>query len=1019
MTRPSIPLLFFVLILSVFCQGQVNFSLEKETVSNAGNSISTRMEAFRKLTTGELEQSNAEAVIEMSDLLLELPLSKKQKSDVIARKSVALRKSGQGLEAYALLTETIAQTNEDEDDILAGLHYERGRTAPYVFSADQELLAKTLDDFNVALTYAVDADNTQMQCQVHDQLGFLHGNYLKDRATARAHYEFIIFNADDEVSLAQARTNLAKLSKPEDRIERDTAIHYLMSSRAVFSRNGLDRKVGKATITIANYLREAEQFDEAKLEYESALKMGLKVGDQIICMEYLGLIANEQARYDDAERWLNQALVLDKGVNYGRSVYLSSKFGQTLVNTGRAQQAYDLCDSILQKLETDTTWSDFKKATRLTDCWDCIGKAQIALNRFQEAFDAFENRDRAEKTYRAIQDANQSKKKLDLYEYDTLRKQAMQENQYRLQSERQTYLYAIVALLIAFAMFITYRYRFTQRQSHLISTQRQQLSDRQRELIRANADLEIALNHKAVFLSNMSHEIRTPLNAIVGMSNLASKEDMADTAKKYLRNIVIASSNLIDIVNDILDFSKLEAGKLEIAEEPFSVKDALEVAENVMRIPAEQKDLAFTVEASPELPSHLIGDSSRLNQVLINLIGNAVKFTLEGGVTLKASMGALPELPKWCPAPAQSHEQWFVVRVKDTGIGIPADKLEKIFESFNQGDSLKTRKFGGTGLGLSISKQIVELQGGVIWVESVEGTGSDFCFALPAIPAEVSETETSGEALEEHIGPIRILIAEDNPFNVIVTEDTLKSELEGVTIGKAENGRLAYEMVRDGEWDLVLMDIHMPEMSGLEATAAIRKLSNEKSRTLIVAMTASVLREETDNYMRHGMDGFVPKPFQAEQLKHEIFRLQKDKNKAKNSGEQPLPHLRILIAEDNPFNVIVAEDTLRSELADITIGKAENGKVALEAVKEGEWDIVLMDIAMPEMTGIEATLAIRGLADASKAATTIIAMTASVLKEDTDHYLNQGMDGFVPKPFKAGQLIAEIKRAHLDQGEPS
>ena len=466
MTRPSIPLLFFVLILSVFCQGQVNFSLEKETVSNAGNSISTRMEAFRKLTTGELEQSNAEAVIEMSDLLLELPLSKKQKSDVIARKSVALRKSGQGLEAYALLTETIAQTNEDEDDILAGLHYERGRTAPYVFSADQELLAKTLDDFNVALTYAVDADNTEMQCQVHDQLGFLHGNYLKDRATARAHYEFIIFNADDEVSLAQARTNLAKLSKPEDRIERDTAIHYLMSSRAVFSRNGLDRKVGKATITIANYLREAEQFDEAKLEYESALKMGLKVGDQIICMEYLGLIANEQARYDDAERWLNQALVLDKGVNYGRGVYLSSKFGQTLVNTGRAQQAYDLCDSILQKLETDTTWSDFKKATRLTDCWDCIGKAQIALNRFQEAFDAFENRDRAEKTYRAIQDANQSKKKLDLYEYDTLRKQAMQENQYRLQSERQTYLYAIVALLIAFAMFITYRYRFTQRQSH-------------------------------------------------------------------------------------------------------------------------------------------------------------------------------------------------------------------------------------------------------------------------------------------------------------------------------------------------------------------------------------------------------------------------------------------------------------------------------------------------------------------------------------------------------------------------
>ena len=226
-------------------------------------------------------------------------------------------------------------------------------------------------------------------------------------------------------------------------------------------------------------------------------------------------------------------------------------------------------------------------------------------------------------------------KGLEVLEWENRRKQRMQENQYKLQEERQTYLYAIVALLIGFALFITYRYRFTQRQSRLISTQRQQLADRQRELIKANSDLEIALNHKAVFLSNMSHEIRTPLNAIVGMSNLATKEDMTTGARKYLRNIVIASSNLIDIVNDILDFSKLEAGKLEIAEEPFSVADALEVAENVMRISAEQKDLTFTVDAADNLPSHLMGDSSRLNQVLINLIGNAIKFTLEGGVTLR------------------------------------------------------------------------------------------------------------------------------------------------------------------------------------------------------------------------------------------------------------------------------------------------------------------------------------------------------------------------------------------------
>ena len=317
-------------------------------------------------------------------------------------------------------------------------------------------------------------------------------------------------------------------------------------------------------------------------------------------------------------------------------------------------------------------------------------------------------------------------------------------------------------------------------------------------------------------------------------------------------------------------------------------------------------------------------------------------------------------------------------------------------------------------MGLSISKQIVELQGGVIWVESVEDEGSTFCFALPAIRAEGITSDLDDVGAHEEIGPIRILIAEDNPFNVIVTEDTLKSELTDVTIGKAENGKVAFEKVRDEQWDLVLMDVHMPEMSGLEATAAIRKLPDaEKARTLIVAMTASVLREETDNYMRHGMDGFVPKPFQADQLKSEIFRLQRTRQKGTAAQRPVLPPLKILIAEDNPFNVIVAEDTLRSELKEVTIGKAENGKVALDMVREGQWDIVLMDIAMPEMTGIEATMAIRKLSDTTKAETTIIAMTASVLKEDTDHYIKQGMNGFVPKPFKVDQLIAEIERAHL------
>ena len=283
------------------------------------------------------------------------------------------------------------------------------------------------------------------------------------------------------------------------------------------------------------------------------------------------------------------------------------------------------------------------------------------------------------------------------------------------------------------------------------------------------------------------------------------------------------------------------------------------------------------IDADNSLPSHLMGDSSRLNQVLINLLGNAINFTSTGTITLRAKLGPAPALPNWSPALDPTVEQWFIVQVEDTGIGIPEDKQEQVFESFNQGDQLKTKKFGGTGLGLSISKQIIELQNGKIWVESIEDAGAKFCFALPASIPEIEALQTIEDVPLEPIGPLRILIAEDNPFNIIVTEDTLLSELPGVTIGKAENGRLAVEAIEQADYDLILMDIHMPELSGTEATRAIRQLDDEKkAKVLIIAMTASVLREETDNYLRQGMDGFVPKPFKIEQLMGEIRRLTRE-----------------------------------------------------------------------------------------------------------------------------------------------
>ena len=981
----------------------------REILSDPARVLEERVQAYFDLAAVLTDKKESIVLI---DLLLEEPLTGDQRVELTVKKAKLFRASGKDLEGIDLLSQLLETELKDVDRHRWKLLLERGTLESKLGSDKLEKsVSQTLDDLHEALAIAEEMDDVDMKIESHNRLGNAYYRY-RDFKTAEAHYGYTLLNYTTAKQLALARLNTTFLLDDSRQSHRDTALFYLAEARMTFDELGEAVLSRTATSMIARFLRAEGRLDESKEEYQLMLELG---GDQVTALEYLGYIADKQGNHEEAITLFRQAIRLDAEKGGKRAAYLYGKLGSTLVENGEPREALRLCDSL--RLQVTASYSPEKRdrATRLVDCWACMSQAQRALDQFENALVSRLKRDSCENVYLAM-DRENDLNGLEVLEWENRRKQRMQENQYKLQEERQTYLYAIVALLIGFALFITYRYRFTQRQSRLISTQRQQLADRQRELIKANSDLEIALNHKAVFLSNMSHEIRTPLNAIVGMSNLATKEDMTTGARKYLRNIVIASSNLIDIVNDILDFSKLEAGKLEIAEEPFSVADALEVAENVMRISAEQKDLTFTVDAADNLPSHLMGDSSRLNQVLINLIGNAIKFTLEGGVTLRAEVAPLPALPGWCPPPPKAHDEWFVVRVKDTGIGIPDDKQEKIFESFNQGDQLKTRKFGGTGLGLSISKQIVELQGGVIWVESVEGEGSTFCFALPALRAEGIAEENHAEDADREIGPIRILIAEDNPFNVIVTEDTLKAELKEVTIGKAENGKVAFEKVRDEEWDLVLMDIHMPEMSGLEATAAIRKLPDaEKARTLIVAMTASVLREETDNYMRHGMDGFVPKPFQADQLKNEIFRLQKDRKKEAAPERTSLPPLRILIAEDNPFNVIVAEDTLRTEIPNVTIGKAENGKIAMEMVRDEDWDIVLMDIAMPEMTGIEATLAIRKLEDAAKADTTIIAMTASVLKEDTDHYLKQGMNGFVPKPFKVDQLLSEIEKAHLSR----
>ncbi|RSK38669.1 tetratricopeptide repeat-containing hybrid sensor histidine kinase/response regulator [Mangrovimonas spongiae] len=416
----------------------------------------------------------------------------------------------------------------------------------------------------------------------------------------------------------------------------------------------------------------------------------------------------------------------------------------------------------------------------------------------------------------------------------------------------------IGALLFAIGLF--YRLRYIKKTEKALK-QKNEIIEAEKEKAQASE------RAKHQFLANMSHEIRTPLNAIKGMTDILLRRKPRKDQTEYLDGIKQSSDSLLVIVNDILDISKIEAGKIELEHEPFSIKKVVNNVQTIMHFKAEEKGL----QLKTNLPQHELmvkGDDIRLKQILINLIGNAIKFTEKGMVT--TTMTSKTEDGK-----LNLH-----FTVSDTGIGIEQDRLEKIFKSFEQAYSDTTRKFGGTGLGLSISQKLVELHNGKIWVESEKGKGSQFHFMIPYNVAENMSTEkkslkTSENNISEQLKGIKVLLVEDNQFNAVVAEEELEDAIENVTVDVAENGTIALEKVESDNYDVVLMDVQMPVMNGYQATEKIRALSNEKANVPIIAMTANVLKEEVDKCYEAGMDDFIGKPFDTTELIQKIHKLTK------------------------------------------------------------------------------------------------------------------------------------------------